>query len=169
MITVKTGDLFESSAQTLVNTVNCVGVMGKGIALEFKKKYPVMFKDYVARCNEGLVQLGYPYIFPSLIDVSIVNFPTKKHWRSSSHLPDIEQGLDHFVARYEKWNIKSVAFPALGCGNGGLLWNDVGPLMYGKLHVLSIPVEIIAPRGTPDYQLTIEFLANQHRKRGKAA
>jgi O-acetyl-ADP-ribose deacetylase (regulator of RNase III) len=145
MTTVKIGNLFESSAKTVVNTVNCVGVMGKGIALEFKKRYPAMFADYVKRCDAGLVQLGQPYHFSDLFGASIVNFPTKKHWRSASHLQDIEDGLDYFVSHYQQWGIESVAFPALGCGNGGLEWSAVGPLMYQKLSSLPIPIEIYAP------------------------
>ena len=76
-----TGDLFESGAQTLVNTVNCVGVMGKGIALEFKKRFPDMFEDYVARCKQSEVSLGQPYLYKSLALPWILNFPTKDHWR----------------------------------------------------------------------------------------
>lgn len=158
MITVKIGNLFESSASTWVNTVNCVGVMGKGIALEFKKHFPAMFKDYVKRCNAGQVKLGQPYHFSNLFGASIVNFPTKKHWRSTSRLQDIEQGLDYFMANYQVWGIQSIAFPPLGCGNGGLDWADVGPLMYSKLKNLSIPVEIYAPYGTSATQLTSVFL-----------
>lgn len=159
MTTVKIGNLFESSAQTLVNTVNCVGVMGKGIALEFKKRYPAMFQDYVKRCDAGLVQLGQPYHFSDLFGTSIINFPTKKHWRSASRLQDIERGLDYFVAHYQEWGIQSVAFPPLGCGNGGLEWADVGPLMVSRLHQLPIPVEIYAPYGTSAQQLTPGFLS----------
>ena len=160
MTTVKIGNLFESPAQTWVNTVNCVGVMGKGIALEFKKRYPAMFQDYVARCNAGRVQIGRPYYFSDLLGSSIINFPTKRHWRSASRLQDVKQGLDYFVDHYQEWGIKSVAFPPLGCGNGGLEWAAVGPLMYSKLNSLSIPVEIYAPYGTPARQLTADFLTN---------
>jgi len=160
MTTVKIGNLFESPTQTWVNTVNCVGVMGKGIALEFKKRYPAMFQDYVARCNAGRVQIGRPYYFSDLLGSSIINFPTKRHWRSASRLQDVKQGLDYFVDHYQEWGIKSVAFPPLGCGNGGLEWAAVGPLMYSKLNSLSIPVEIYAPYGTPARQLTADFLTN---------
>lgn len=158
MITVKIGNLLASSAQTLVNTVNCAGVMGKGIALEFKKQFPAMFQDYLARCEAGQVQLGIPYLFTDLLGSSILNFPTKKHWRSPSRLQDIVQGLDYFVAHYEEWGIQSIAFPPLGCGNGGLDWSDVGPLMYAKLQHLPISIEIYAPYGTPHHQLTAQFL-----------
>lgn len=160
MTMVKIGNIFESKAHTLVNTVNCVGVMGKGIAKEFKKHYPDMFKDYAARCEDGLVQLGKPYHFTNLFgDISIVNFPTKKHWRSPSRLSDIEKGLEYFIMHYKEWGIQSVAFPPLGCGNGGLEWQAVGPLMYQKLGNLDIPFEIFAPYGTVSSQLSDIFLS----------
>lgn len=159
MTTVKIGNLFESNAQTWVNTVNCVGVMGTGIALEFKKRFPAMFQDYVSRCHAGAVQIGRPYHYTDLLGASIVNFPTKKHWRSASRAQDIEQGLDYFVAHYQEWGIESVAFPPLGCGNGGLDWSVIGPLMYEKLNGLPIPVEIYAPYGTSASQLTPTFLS----------
>jgi len=160
MTGIKIGDIFKSTAQTLVNTVNCVGVMGKGIAKEFKKRYPDMFQDYAARCEVGAVQLGKPYHYTDLFsEISIVNFPTKKHWRSPSRLRDIEDGLDYFLEHYEGWALRSVAFPPLGCGNGGLEWRDVGPLMYRKLSQLKIPVEIYAPYGTPGKQLSETFLS----------
>ncbi|MEA2736131.1 MAG: hypothetical protein QOE14_2582 [Humisphaera sp.] len=152
------GDLFATRAQTLVNTVNCVGVMGKGVALEFKKRYPGMYEDYVDRCNRRQVRLGEPYPYVDLSGASIVNFPTKDHWRSPSRYSDIESGLDYFVKHYRDWQIRSVAFPPLGCGNGGLEWAEVGPLMHAKLAPLDIDVEVYAPYGTPKTQLTLEFL-----------
>lgn len=139
------GNMFESTYHTLVNTVNCVGVMGKGIAYEFKKRYPAMFKDYVNRCYAGLVKLGEPYYFSDLQGASIVNFPTKGHWRSASRLRDIEDGLRYFKEYYWEWKIQSVAFPALGCGNGGLMWENVRPIMHFYLDPLPIPVEVYAP------------------------
>lgn len=152
------GDLFESKAQTLVNTVNCVGVMGKGVALEFKKRFPVMFADYVARCEHKQVKLGAPYLFQDLNGRMIINFPTKDHWRSPARLGDIERGLDYFAAHYAEWGITSVAMPPLGCGNGGLEWSEVGPLIYRRLHRLPIDVEVYAPFGTSKYELGLEFL-----------
>jgi len=152
------GDLFASRAQTLVNAVNCVGVMGKGIALEFKKAYPAMFADYAQRCARGHVRLGEPYLFHDLSAAMILNFPTKDHWRSASRLVDIERGLDYFVAHAREWGIQSVAFPSLGCGNGGLAWSEVGPLIYQKLRGCDYEVEVYALYGTPRAQLTEEFL-----------
>ena len=158
-VKARIGDMFSSEMQTLVNTVNCVGVMGKGIAQIFKQEYPEMFADYVARCERGEVKLGKPYHYKDLAGVSIVNFPTKGHWRAATRLADVEAGLDYFTKHYEQWSITSVAFPPLGCGNGGLEWSAVGPLMYYKLSKLGIPVEIYAPFGTPAAQVKPEFLA----------
>ena len=153
------GNLFESEAQTFVNTVNCIGVMGKGVAFEFKKRYPKMFEDYAERCDRGEVRLGRPYLYQDASGAKIVNFPTKSHWRAASRLADIDRGLDYFVAHVKQWGITSVAFPPLGCGNGGLEWSEAGPLLYGKLHNLGIDVEVYAPYGTPRNELTDEFLS----------
>lgn len=152
------GDLFDSEMQTIVNTVNCVGIMGKGIAQIFKKEYPAMFDDYADRCSRGEVRLGEPYCYKDLTGVSIVNFPTKGHWRAATRLEDVEAGLDYFVNHFRAWGVTSVAFPPLGCGNGGLEWATVGPLMYSKLNGLGIPVELYAPFGTPTNQLKEDFL-----------
>jgi O-acetyl-ADP-ribose deacetylase (regulator of RNase III)/uncharacterized protein YwgA len=154
------GDLFSSETQTLVNTVNCVGIMGKGVAQEFKKRYPAMFADYAYRCARKQVRLGEPYLFKDPTGRLIVNFPTKDHWRSPSRLIDIESGLDFFLGHYREWGISSIAFPPLGCGNGGLHWSEVGPLIFDKLHRLSIEVEVYAPNGTPNQHLTSEFLSS---------
>jgi O-acetyl-ADP-ribose deacetylase (regulator of RNase III) len=152
------GDIFKSEAKTLVNTVNCVGVMGKGIAQMFKKRYPKMFEDYAIRCRSEQVKPGVPYLYVDMLGTSIINFPTKKHWRSPSRLDDIIRGLDIFVEKYQEWGIQSAAFPPLGCGNGGLEWAVVGPLMYERLSKLDIPIEIYAPYGTPKQQLLTSYL-----------
>lgn len=156
---VKIGNMFESKCSTIVNTVNCVGVMGKGIALEFKKRYPEMFMEYVLKCDKGEVKPGVPYVYQN-DKVSIVNFPTKDHWRSPSRLSYVIDGLNWFVENYEKYGIDSIAFPPLGCGNGGLTWNVVGPIMYQKLCLLPIDIEIYAPFGTSPKEITNEFLLN---------
>lgn len=158
---VKIGNIFESSAQTLVNTVNCVGVMGKGIALEFKNKYPEMYKEYVQLCAKKQVKPGEPYYYSDLLGSSIINFPTKDHWRSPSKLSYIQNGLEWFRNNYQRFNITSVAFPPLGCGNGGLPWKTVGPLMYRMLFDLPINIEIYAPFGTSPEQLSIAFLSQK--------
>lgn len=157
------GDLFATDMQTIVNTVNCVGVMGKGVAQMFKERYPAMFNDYAARCQRGEVRLGEPYYYSDLAGASIVNFPTKGHWRAATRLEDVESGLDYFVAHFQAWGITSIAFPPLGCGNGGLDWVAVGPLMYSKLKDLGIPVQLYAPYGTPVYQLKTEYLSGNQQ------
>lgn len=167
---VKIGDIFESNCATLVNTVNCVGVMGKGIALEFKKRYPDMYFDYVRRCNIGMIKIGEPYLYVNEDGSKILNFPTKDHWRSPSRLSYVVEGLDWFIRNYEQLQIKSIAFPPLGCGNGGLSWDVVGPIMYQKLKNLPIKVEIYAPFGTSQNEITEDYLmkyASEVEVRGK--
>lgn len=158
MITIAQGNLLDSNAQTLVNTVNCVGVMGKGIALEFKNQFPEMFKDYVERCNKHEVLLGRPYLFRQLVGPWILNFPTKDHWRSLANLADIVRGLEYLEAHYQEWGITSIAVPPLGCGNGQLEWRVVGPTLYRHLQRLDIPVELYAPAGTPAGEMDASFL-----------
>lgn len=124
---MKSGNLLASSAHALVNTVNCVGVMGKGIALAFKRKYPEMFDDYVRRCDRGEVRLGEPYVYDAGNRL-ILNFPTKDHWRAVSRLEDIVAGLEHLTKHYRAWGIRSLAVPPLGCGNGQLTrTNPIAP------------------------------------------
>jgi len=158
MITVRIGDIFESGAQTLVNTVNCVGVMGKGIALEFKNRFPEMHEDYVRRCKAGKVKLGEPYLYKRLTPPWILNFPTKDHWRSVSRLQDIVAGLRYLQAHYHEWGITSLAVPPLGCGQGQLEWRVVGPTLYRHLKQLGTPVDLFAPFGTPHEELRPAFL-----------
>lgn len=164
MISVRVGDLFASKAQTLVNTVNCVGIMGKGIALEFKKRFPEMFRDYVKRCDAKQVKLGQPYLFADLMSQWVLNFPTKDHWRSVSNLADIVEGLKYLQAHYQEWGITSLAVPPLGCGHGQLEWKVVGPTLYRYFNELDIPVELYAPHGTPADQMDEAFLAKVDTK-----
>lgn len=152
-------DILQSKAQTLINTVNCVGIMGKGIALEFKKRFPDMYEDYVRRCERKEVKPGVPYLYKNLLPPQIVNFPTKDHWKSVSHVTDIERGLQHLLARYKEWDITSLAIPPLGCGNGQLEWNVIGPLIYRCIGQMDIAVEMYAPYGTNPKELTVEFLS----------
>lgn len=160
MITkVLVGNLFESEAQTLTNTVNTVGIMGKGIALEFKRRFPDMYRDYVRRCERHEVQLGEPYVFATIMPPWVLNFPTKAHWRNVARLSDIEAGLEHLARHYQEWGITSLAVPPLGCGEGQLEWRAVGKTLYRHLDRLAISVEMYAPFGTPPEQLTREFLA----------
>lgn len=157
-VTACVGDLFDSQAHTLVNTVNTVGVMGKGIALGFKRRFPDMYKDYVRRCESRQVELGKPYLFRSLTAPWILNFPTKEHWRSPSRLETIVDGVAYLAEHHRDWGIESLAVPPLGCGEGGLEWRIVGPTLYRGLASLDIPVELYAPFGTPKEELHDGFL-----------
>jgi len=161
MIKVLIGDIFESKAQTLVNTVNIVGVMGKGIALGFRKRFPEMYEDYVRRCKRREVQLRRPYIYRQLTPPHIINFPTKDHWRSVSKLDDITEGLRYLEAHISEWDVTSLAVPPLGCGEGKLEWRVVGPTLYRYLSNLRIPVELFAPFGTPHEELQTDFFERQ--------
>lgn len=161
MVNIFSGDLLESKAQTLVNTVNCVGIMGKGIALQFKERFPEMFKDYMDRCKCNEVKLGKPYLFKKLFPPWILNFPTKDHWRSVSKLEDIIHGLSYLIRHHKEWGITSLAVPPLGCGYGQLEWKIVGPTLYRYLSQLDIPVELYAPHGTPQNEMAIEFLTQK--------
>ena len=117
-----------------------------------------MFRDYVQRCDRGEVRLGEPYVY-SASDHLIVNFPTKQHWHSVSRLSDIEAGLDYLERHYREWQIKSLAVPPLGCGNGQLEWRVVGPILLRHLERLDIPVELYAPHGsTPLDETQLDLL-----------
>ena len=160
-VTVRSGDLLKSNAHTLVNTVNCVGVMGRGIARDFRRASPAMFEDYARRCATGNVRPGEPYLWrpgPPLAQHWVLNFPTKRHWRARSRLSDIVDGLDWLEAHCEEWGIESLAAPALGCQNGGLRWAEVGPLLLERLSRLGVPVELYAPLGASADESTEEFL-----------
>lgn len=142
MITYVVGDLFTSPAKVLVNTVNTVGVMGKGIALDFKRIYPEMFKEYQYYCENGLFDIGKLWLYKTP-HKWILNFPTKKHWRNKSELEYIEAGLMKFADTYDAKGIVSISFPMLGCGNGELSWeDDVQPLMEQYLKPLPVDVYI---------------------------
>lgn len=136
MLELVTGNLLEADTEALVNTVNTEGVMGKGIALQFKKKYLDMFEAYQRACKAGLVQPGRMHVYerPDLFNPRyIINFPTKRHWRSPSRIEDIKTGLTALSEEIRKRHIKSIALPALGCGNGGLDWSEVLPAIRSSL------------------------------------
>ena len=163
MITYLEGDIFDSPAQVIVNTVNTVGVMGKGLALSFKKRYPNMFERYKLACDNGSLTTGKLMLFYEA-DHWLLLFPTKRHWRYPSKLEYIEAGLQKFVATYADKSITSIAFPRLGCGNGELNWDDVRPIMVKYLNNLPIPVYIYTgtyPDPLPehrDQKNTLEWL-----------
>lgn len=141
MIKYYKGTVFNSGAEVLVNTVNCFGVMGSGIALEFKLRYPQMFYIYEEMCNKNEFKVGRPMIFKDS-EISILNFPTKNHWRYPSKLEWIEEGLKYFICNYKRLGIKSIAFPKLGTNNGGLNWKEVKVIMERYLSTLD-DIEII--------------------------
>ncbi len=148
MVIYRRTSLLESTSQTLVNTVNCVGIMGKGLAKSFKERDPRMFKAYKSICDRNLLQLGKLWLWQGE-EHWILNFPTKKHWRHPSKLEWIEAGLAKFVSQYKDRGITDISFPRLGCGNGNLDWNDVKPLMEQYLGDIDIPVYI------HDYEINI--------------
>ena len=163
MIEYIEGDILDSPAQVIVNTVNTVGVMGKGLALEFKKRYPKMFDKYKIACEKHQFTIGKLMLFYEA-DHWLLLFPTKESWRNPSRLEYIESGLNKFVQKYAEKNITSIAFPRLGCGNGELKWSDVKPLMEKYLKDLPIDVYIYIgknPDITPEHKeadKTIEWL-----------
>lgn len=141
MITYLETSVFESPAQTLVNTVNIEGVMGKGIAKEFKARYPAMYREYRVLCDQRKLQVGMLHVWRG--DKRwVLNFPTKTTWRQPSKIEYIKAGLEKFVVTYQRLGINSVSFPPLGCGNGNLNWSDVRPVMESYLAKINIPVYI---------------------------
>ena len=144
MIEFQTGNILESSAKCLVNTVNCDGFMGKGIAYQFKEKYPENNKHYVQACNQGNFSIGKILFFEENEKI-IANFPTKDKWREKSQYSYIETGLDALIDGIKLHNITSVAIPPLGCGNGGLDWNQVKQMIIDKMSPLDISIIIFEP------------------------
>lgn len=155
MIEYKTGDLLAEEADALVNTVNCVGHMGAGIALQFKKAWPENFRAYAAACRDGEVQPGRMFIYETnqlTPPRYIINFPTKRHWRGRSRLEDIDAGLVALVEEIRRLDLKSIAIPPLGAGLGGLPWSQVGPRIDRALAVFpDLRVVVFEPHGTPEH------------------
>jgi O-acetyl-ADP-ribose deacetylase (regulator of RNase III) len=150
MISFKNTDLFESSAQAYVNAVNTAGAMGKGIALRFKETYPDNFLEYKTACKDGICRIGKVFVTQRMNHYGpryIINFPTKRSWRDNSDMNYIEWGLLDLRKALVQYEISSVAIPALGCGNGGLEWSKVKPLMESHLKDLTIDIEIYEPIG----------------------
>jgi O-acetyl-ADP-ribose deacetylase (regulator of RNase III) len=153
MIRFLQGDILQAKAEALVNTVNCVGVMGRGIALQFKNVFPANFRVYEAACRRGEVQPGRMFV----VDTGkltgpqyIINFPTKRHWRGKSRIEDIEAGLGALVDEIRARNIRSIAIPPLGSGLGGLNWSEVRPLIESALAALpEVDVQVFEPGGVP--------------------
>lgn len=153
MIKFTTGDIFKTDAEALVNSVNCVGVMGRGIALQFKNMYPANFKAYEAACKQKEVQPGRMFVSETgqLSNPKyIINFPTKRHWRGKSRIEDIESGLKALVQEIRNKGIKSIAIPPLGSDLGGLDWRDVRPLIETAMQELDeVQVIVFEPGSKP--------------------
>lgn len=152
MIEFRTGDILQANAEALVNTVNCVGIMGRGVALQFKNQYPNNFKAYKAACDREEVQPGRMFVYETgmLGPKYIVNFPTKRHWRGKSRIEDIESGLRALTAEIRDRGIRSIAIPPLGAGLGGLNWADVRPRIENALRgIEDLRVVIFEPNAAP--------------------
>jgi O-acetyl-ADP-ribose deacetylase (regulator of RNase III) len=153
MIEHTTGNLLAADVEALVNTVNTVGVMGKGIALQFRQAFPENYKVYRAACQRKEVQPGHMFVVPTnqLNNPRyIINFPTKRHWKGKARMADIESGLRALIDAVQEYNISSIAVPPLGCGNGGLDWNEVRPKIEAAFASLpDVHVLLFAPEGAP--------------------
>lgn len=153
MIEYTGGDILKCEAEALVNTVNCVGVMGRGIAAQFKNAYPENFEAYAAACRRDEVRPGRMFVFETgrlMLPRYIINFPTKRHWRGKSRIEDIEAGLAALVEEIRSRNIRSIAIPPLGSGLGGLEWGEVRPRIETALKELDdVRVMIYEPKGAP--------------------
>jgi O-acetyl-ADP-ribose deacetylase (regulator of RNase III) len=136
------GNILNATTQVVVNTVNCEGFMGKGLALQFKKNCPDMFKEYKQKCVEGKIAIGKLHLYKNSFRYWILNFPTKDHWRQNSKLEYLQRGLEEFKNHYQDWGITSIAFPRLGCQQGGLDWKDVKPIMEQYLNLPELEVKI---------------------------
>ncbi len=173
MIEYKVGDILAEDVEAIVNTVNCVGVMGRGIALQFKKAYPENYKVYAAACKRKEVQPGKMLIHDlnSFMNPRyIVNFPTKRHWRGKSRIEDIESGLVALAQEIEKSKIRSIAIPPLGSGLGGLRWDEVRPLIEDALKDFDdLRVVIFEPRGALQAQAMVKSKDVPNMTKGRAA
>lgn len=136
MIEFVKGNIIESDAHAIVNTVNCVGIMGKGLALNVKHVYPECYDDYKHACEQGKVRVGKMHVFKRQDGKYIINFPTKTHWRLPSSKYYIESGLTDLVDVINELKIKSIAIPPLGCGNGGLMWSEIRQIIVERLSKL---------------------------------
>jgi O-acetyl-ADP-ribose deacetylase (regulator of RNase III) len=154
MINIVKGNIVDQSTEAIVNTVNCVGVMGRGIALSFKKAFPENYNDYIEACKKGEVVPGkmHVHVTGDIFERKyIINFPTKKHWKGNSNIIDIKEGLKDLVNVINHYDIKSITIPPLGCGLGGLDWEEVRPLIEDTFKELpDKTVNIIEPDGNFD-------------------
>jgi O-acetyl-ADP-ribose deacetylase (regulator of RNase III) len=168
-----TGDILQADAEALVNTVNCVGVMGRGIALQFKNRFPLNFKAYKAACDRQDVQPGRMFVFETGTFTNpryIVNFPTKRHWKGKSRIEDVEAGLVALVEEIRTRGIRSIAIPPLGAGLGGLDWNEVRSRIVAALDGLpDLDVIIYEPGEAPDARVMARTTSFSGMTPGRAA
>jgi O-acetyl-ADP-ribose deacetylase (regulator of RNase III) len=173
MIEYKTGDILREDADAIINTVNCVGVMGRGIALQFKKAFPQNFKAYAAACKAKEVQPGRMFVFDTgqlTAPRYIINFPTKRHWRGASRMEDIDAGLKALVETIRQYQIQSIAIPPLGSGLGGLDWDEVKPRIEAALQSLSdVRVIVYEPKGAPAVEKMVKNRKVPDMTAGRAA
>ena len=173
MIEFRTGDILKSDAEALVNTVNCVGVMGRGIALKFKEAFPENYKAYKAVCARDELQPGGMFVFKTGTLTNpkyIINFPTKRHWRGKSRMEDIEAGLKALAGEIRRLGIRSVAVPPLGSGLGGLVWNEVRLRIEAALQGFdNVNVIVFEPNGAPDSKSTTPSTEVPNMTSGRAA
>ena len=173
MIDFKSGDIIAEDAEALVNTVNCVGVMGRGIALQFKNAFPENFKAYELACALNEVQPGKMFVYQTRHITNpkfIINFPTKRHWRGKSRIEDIKSGLQALVREIRERGIRSIAIPPLGSGLGGLNWNDVKPLILASLsEIEGLRVVVFEPNGAPEARKMTKSREVPEMKPGRAA
>lgn len=139
------GDIWQSKAGVLVCPVNTVGVMGKGLARDMAERLPSLRERYIAKCRANELGVGKPVLIRLDADHAILCFPTKLHWRFPSQLKWIDAGLQALVSHYREWGIESIAFPMIGCGNGGLDWRDVRRLLHKYLADTAMDVEVYGP------------------------
>jgi O-acetyl-ADP-ribose deacetylase (regulator of RNase III) len=173
MIEVTQGDILRANAEAIVNTVNCVGFMGRGIAAQFKRAYPENFRVYEAACKRGDVQPGRMLVYELAGSTNprfIINFPTKRHWRANSRIEDIESGLKALIREARSRNIRSIAVPPLGCGHGGLNWADVRPLIETAFaDVPDVRVLMYEPTGAPAAEEMVRAAKAPNMTPGRAA
>lgn len=173
MIRFTTGDILGTDCEALVNTVNCVGVMGRGVALQFKKAFPDNFKAYAAACKRREVVPGRMFVFDTGLLANprlIVNFPTKQHWRAKSRIEDIETGLRDLAAVVRARGVRSMVLPPLGCGLGGLEWSAVKPRIEAALGSLdNLHVVAFEPEGAPEARAMTRHRRTPGMTAGRAA
>lgn len=173
MIEFTTGDILKADVEALVNTVNCVGVMGRGIALQFKNAFPDNFRAYEQACSEKRVEPGKMFVFETGTlgnPKYIINFPTKRHWRGKSRMEDIEQGLVALISEIKRLGIRSIAVPPLGSGLGGLDWSSVKARIERELSDLSdVHVIVYEPNGAPTAQSMSHVRDVPNMTNGRAA